>query len=521
MTISSTDNRITFAGNDVTTAFATGFKFFASSDLSVILVTDSTGVETGQVLNTDYTVTGAGADAGGTVTMVTAPATGETLVIVRAQPYTQGLDLVENDPFPSDSVEQQLDKLTILTQQNNSGQGRSLRQPDGDTANIDTLPPKVTRATKVLAFDSDGDPVASTSTLDDIESGATDAAASAAAASSSASAASTSASNASASATLASEWATKTDGQVASTDYSSKAWAIGGTGVTDTASAGAAKEWATAAEDDLVDGSEYSAKHYSAKASAQATAAANSAASAAASAQGFSGVTLLTASSNDVETTDARTYYQVDASSNTVAINLPSIGTGNDGLSYTVEVLDVSNAITLVRDGSDTINGVSGNYTGLVEAGQVIQIIADDGTPDNWIVVQTSALKVDDTTVELSGRTIQVKDNGITPAKVAGSIQDQSGTTYTLVLGDAFKTVSLDNASAVAVTVPLNSSVAFSTSDRVDFINEGAGQVTVSGASGVTINDTDAGSFTIDQYGGATIIKVGTDAWIAPNQTVA
>jgi hypothetical protein len=333
--------------------------------------------------------------------------------------------------------------------------------------------------------------------------------------------ASTSATASATSATLSEDWATKTDGQVASTDYSSKAWAIGGTGVTDTASAGAAKEWATAAEDDLVDGSEYSAKHYSAKASAQATAAANSAASAAASAQGFSGVTLLTASSNDVETTDARTYYQVNASSNTVAINLPSIGTGNDGLSYTVEVLDVSNAITLVRDGSDTINGVSGNYTGLVEVGQVIQIIADDGTPDNWIVVQTSALKVDDTTVELSGRTIQVKDNGITPAKVAGSIQDQSGTTYTLVLGDAYKTVSLDNASAVAVTVPLNSSVAFSTSDRIDFINEGAGQVTVSGASGVTINDTDGGGFTIDQYGGASIIKVGADAWIAPNKTVS
>jgi hypothetical protein len=343
----------------------------------------------------------------------------------------------------------------------------------------------------------------------------------AAKASASASAASTSASNASTSETNTQDWAVKTDGIVQSTDYSSKAWAIGGTGVTDTASAGAAKEWATAAEDDLVDGSEYSAKHYSAKASAQAIAAANSAASAAASAQGFSGVTLVTASSVDIETTDARTYYQVDASSNTVSLNLPSIGTGNDGLSYTVEVLDVSNAITLVRDGSDTINGVSGNYTGLVEAGQVIQIIADDGTPDNWIVVQASALKVDDTTVELSGRTIQVKDDGITPAKVAGAIQDQSGTSYTLVLGDAYKTVSLDNASAVAVTVPLNSSVAFSTSDRIDFINEGAGQVTVSGASGVTINDTDGGGFTIDQYGGASIIKVGTDAWIAPNKTVS
>ena len=94
----------------------------------------------------------------------------------------------------------------------------------------------------------------------------------------------TQATNAAASATLAGNYATKIDGVVTGSDYSSKAWAVGGTGVTDTASAGAAKEWATAAEDDLVDTSEYSAKHYSIKASASASAAAGSATSAASSA---------------------------------------------------------------------------------------------------------------------------------------------------------------------------------------------------------------------------------------------
>lgn len=72
-------------------------------------------------------------------------------------------------------------------------------------------------------------------------------------------------------ANLAEDWATKTDGQVASTDYSSKAWAVGGTGVTDTASRGSAKDWATKAEDSTVDGSSYSALHHSAKAAAQVT----------------------------------------------------------------------------------------------------------------------------------------------------------------------------------------------------------------------------------------------------------
>lgn len=61
----------------------------------------------------------------------------------------------------------------------------------------------------------------------------------------------------------AEDWATLISGIVEATDYSSKAWAIGGVGVTDTAARGAAKEWASNAFNDLVDTSEYSAKHYS------------------------------------------------------------------------------------------------------------------------------------------------------------------------------------------------------------------------------------------------------------------
>lgn len=57
------------------------------------------------------------------------------------------------------------------------------------------------------------------------------------------------------------DWARKTDGIVDSTDYSAKAWAIGGTDVTDTASRGAAKEWAIETSG-TVDTTNYSAKEY-------------------------------------------------------------------------------------------------------------------------------------------------------------------------------------------------------------------------------------------------------------------
>lgn len=60
---------------------------------------------------------------------------------------------------------------------------------------------------------------------------------------------------------LSEEWASKTTGNVDSTDYSAKAWAIGGTEVTDTAGRGAAKEWAIETSS-TVDGTEYSSKEY-------------------------------------------------------------------------------------------------------------------------------------------------------------------------------------------------------------------------------------------------------------------
>ena len=90
----------------------------------------------------------------------------------------------------------------------------------------------------------------------------------------------------------------------------------------------------------------------------------------------------------------------------------------------------------------------------------------------------------------------------------------QTGTTYTLVLTDANNTmVELTNTSAITVTVPLNSSVAFPVGSQVHLLQTNSGQVTVVGASGVTVNATPGLKFRA-QWSGATLIKRSTDGWV-------
>ena len=92
-------------------------------------------------------------------------------------------------------------------------------------------------------------------------------------------------------------------------------------------------------------------------------------------------------------------------------------------------------------------------------------------------------------------------------------INAQTGTTYTLVLTDAGKQVTFNNASAVTVTVPLNSSVAYATGVRIYLINLGTGAVTVVGAGGVTISQGSI-DLSMPQYGVMVLFKTGTDAWV-------
>ena len=157
MTVSSSTNRVSYSGNGTLTVFAYTFKVFDEADLTVILRA-SDGTETVQTITTHYTVSGVGDVGGGNVTFVTAPTATQTVVILREQPLTQGLDLVPNDPFPAQSLEESLDKLTFMVQQHNEELGRAIKASRTNTITGSEFTISASdRANKVFAFDSSGD----------------------------------------------------------------------------------------------------------------------------------------------------------------------------------------------------------------------------------------------------------------------------------------------------------------------------------------------------------------------------
>lgn len=94
------------------------------------------------------------------------------------------------------------------------------------------------------------------------------------------------------------------------------------------------------------------------------------------------------------------------------------------------------------------------------------------------------------------------------------TINAQSGTSYTLVLSDARCLITMNNAAANTLTIPLNASVAFPVGTTISVEQLGAGKTTIAATGGVTLNYLSTLTAAIvGQYGVAQLIKTGTDTW--------
>jgi hypothetical protein len=96
------------------------------------------------------------------------------------------------------------------------------------------------------------------------------------------------------------------------------------------------------------------------------------------------------------------------------------------------------------------------------------------------------------------------------------SINDQTGTAYTLLASDNGKVVVLNNGSAVTVTIPSGLGVGFNCS----FVQKGAGQVTFS-ASSTTINNRQSHTKINAQYGVASLLAYAADTFVLAGDTAS
>jgi hypothetical protein len=98
------------------------------------------------------------------------------------------------------------------------------------------------------------------------------------------------------------------------------------------------------------------------------------------------------------------------------------------------------------------------------------------------------------------------------------AFNDQAGTTYSLVLSDKNKLVTLVNSAAITLTVPTDSAVPFEIGTTINIMQAGSGQVTVAGASGVAVRST-PGLKLRAQWSNASLYKWKTNEWILSGDT--
>jgi hypothetical protein len=223
-------------------------------------------------------------------------------------------------------------------------------------------------------------------------------------------------------------------------------------------------------------------------------------------------IVYITAVSGDTFTI-VRGQAGTSAISHTGGATVKHVLTSADLNFYTAGVATADAAVpeTVVTAKADLLVGLSSGVVDNLAVGTNNQVLTADSTQTLGVKWATPASG----DVTLTG-TQTLTNKTLTDPVVTESVNAQTGTTYTAVLTDAKQMVTLSNASAITVTLPPNSSVAYAAGSKIDFIQKGAGQVTFAQGAGVTIRSTGATATAPKlrvQYSAATAWYEGSDVW--------
>jgi hypothetical protein len=132
-------------------------------------------------------------------------------------------------------------------------------------------------------------------------------------------------------------------------------------------------------------------------------------------------------------------------------------------------------------------------------------------TGSTWLALSNPDNVTLNATQTLTNKTLTspVLNNPITTIPINAQVAS-----YTATISDRDDLIEMNSASANTFTIPPNSSVAFPIGSSMNVLQTGAGQTTLTPGVGVTINGT-PGLKLRTQWSSATLIKRGTDVWIA------
>tara|TARA_R100001440_G_scaffold75585_1_gene103184 strand:- start:344 stop:985 length:642 start_codon:yes stop_codon:yes gene_type:complete len=204
---------------------------------------------------------------------------------------------------------------------------------------------------------------------------------------------------------------------------------------------------------------------------------------------------------NDVLITPASRKIEFKDSSSNIDAKIETDTSGNLSITNAGGDIGIGNTATDLYIGNGTANvDIIFEAAGEIRGATGINLTL--GQSDSNVIVNAANASLDssgnlDVSTIVAGRTINA----------------QTGTSYTFVIGDRLKIVTLNNSSPITLTIPPNSSVAFAVGTSIDIIQLGSGQVTVAGGSGVTVNSTPTLKLRA-QYSVGSCLKIATNQWI-------
>jgi hypothetical protein len=136
---------------------------------------------------------------------------------------------------------------------------------------------------------------------------------------------------------------------------------------------------------------------------------------------------------------------------------------------------------------------------------------------DSTVATLTGTQTLTNKTIDLANNTVI----GLPSGNI--SINSQTGTTYTTVLADNQKLVTQSNSNPITTTIAPNGSVNYPVGAQITFAQTGAGQVTIQGGSGVTVQSTGSTATTPKlrlQYSTATAIQTAINTWLVVGDIV-